>query len=64
MRSEIERGKSSDFADAVKTILGLQPVASALNHLKASGNRSSVERWFNRQFDLAGDQDLEAKRKK
>lgn len=64
MRSEIERGKSSDFADAVKTILGLQPVASALNHLKASGNRSSVERWFNRQFDLAGNQDLEAKRKK
>ena len=57
-------GKSTDFADAVKTILGLQPVASALGHLKAPGNRSSVERWFNRQFDLAGNQDLEAKRRR
>ena len=64
MRSEIERGKSSDFADAVKTILGLQPVASALGHLKASGNRLSVDRWFNRQFDFAGNQDLEAKSKR
>lgn len=61
MRAEIEHGKSSDFAEAVKTILGLRPVASALGHLKASGNRLSVERWFNRQFDLAGNQDLEVK---
>lgn len=64
MRGELEGGKSTDFADAVKTILGLQPVASALEHLKAPGNRSSVERWFNRQFDLAGNQDLEAKRRR
>ena len=64
MRTEIERGKSSDFADAVKTILGLQPIASALGHLKAPGPRRSVERWFNRQFDLAGNQDLEEKAKR
>lgn len=64
MRGELEGGKSTDFADAVKTILGLQPVASALGHLKAPGNRSSVERWFNKQFDLAGNQDLEAKRRR
>lgn len=64
MRSEIESGKSSDFADAVKTILGLRPVASALGHLKATGNRSSVERWFKHQFDLKGSQDLEAKRQR
>lgn len=61
MRSELERGKSSDFADAVKTILGLQPIASALTHLKAPGPRLSVERWFNKQFDLAGNQDLQQK---
>ena len=65
MRSEIERGKSNDFADAVKTILGLQPVASALNHLKASGSsRFSVERWFTNQLDLAGDENLEKMRKR
>lgn len=61
MRAELERGKSSDFADAVKVILGLQPIASALDHLKAPGTRMSVERWFNKQFDLTGNQDLEEK---
>lgn len=64
MRTEIERGKSSDFADAVKTILGLQPIASALGHLKAPGPKMSVERWFSKQFDLAGNQDLEEKAKR
>ena len=64
MRTELERGKSSDFANAVKSIIGLQPIASALQHLKAPGNRLSVERWFNRQIDLAGDQDLQAKSKR
>ena len=64
MRKEIEQGKSSDFADAVKTILGLQPIASALGHLKAPGNRLSVERWFNRQLDFAGNTALEIKKKR
>ena len=64
MRKEIEQGKSSDFADAVKTILGLQPFASALDHLKSGGNRLSVEKWFNRQIDVAGNADLEAKKKR
>lgn len=64
MRKEIEQGKSSDFADAVKTILGLQPLASALGHLKSSGNRLSVERWFSRQIDVAGNADLEAKKRR
>lgn len=64
MRTELERGKSSDFAEAVKTILGLQPIASALGHLKAPGPKSSVERWFNNQFDTAGNQDLEAKKRR
>lgn len=61
MRAEIEQGKSSDFADAVKTILGLQPIAAARQHLKAPGTRRSVTRWFEGQIDLKGDQDLEQK---
>lgn len=59
MRKEIESGKSSDFAEAVKSILGLQPIASALAHLKAPGAKLSVEKWFNRQFDFAGDKSLQ-----
>ncbi|MBR3313093.1 MAG: hypothetical protein IKG18_03040 [Atopobiaceae bacterium] len=67
MRTEIERGKSSDFAGAVKTILGLQPIKSAVDHLKAPkgpGNRSSVERWFNRQLDTTGDVEMERKQRR
>lgn len=64
MRREIEHGKSSDFADAVKTILGLQPIAAALDHLRAPGPKSSVERWFRSQFDTEGNQDLEKKRQR
>lgn len=64
MREEIEHGKSSDFADAVKTILGLQPIASAIEHLKAPGTKNSVERHFKRQYDTAGDARLEEKQKK
>lgn len=64
MRAEIERGKSSDFADAVKSILGFQSIASALGHLKSTRNKASVERWFMRQFDSAGNQDQEEKQKR
>ena len=59
MRDEIESGKSSDFADAVKTILGLKPIASALSHLKSSGTRNSVERYFKKQYDTDGNKSLE-----
>lgn len=64
MRAEIEHGKSSDFAEAVKTILGLRPIASAIEHLRAPGNRISVERRFRNQLDLSGNRELEAKRSK
>ena len=64
MRAEIERGKSNDFADAVKTILGLQPIASALSHLKASGNKNCVQKWFKSQYDVKGNANLEEKKRK
>lgn len=57
MRSEIESGKSSDFANAVKSILGLKPIALSLEHLKASGNRLSVLRSFQQRFN-AEDNDV------
>lgn len=61
MRNEIEAGKSSDFAEAVKSILGLKPIDSALSHLKAPGNRKSVERSLKGQYDAAGNADLQSK---
>lgn len=64
MRAEIEHGKSSDFAEAVKTILGLRSIASALEHLRAPGTKTSVERLLRRQLNLSGNQDLESKRSK
>lgn len=64
MRAEIEHGKSSDFAEAVKTILGLRPIASALEHLRAPGTRASVERRLRQQLDLSGNQELESKRQR
>ena len=64
MRDEIESGKSNDFAGAVKTILGLKPIATAITHLKAPGTKNSVEKTFKRQFDTDGNQDLEAKKQR
>jgi len=61
MRNEIEAGKSSDFAEAVKSILGLKPIDSALSHLRAPGNRKSVERSLKSQYDAAGNADLQGK---
>ena len=51
MRSEIESGKSSDFANAVKSILGLRPIGLALGHLKATGNKQSVVRSFQQRYN-------------
>ncbi len=59
MRTEIDRGKSTDFANAVKSILGLQHISSAMEHLKAPGTRNSVEKWFRRLRDDAGDRDMQ-----
>lgn len=55
MRAEVEKGKSTDFANAVKSLLGLQHIANALVHLQASGNRSSVMRSFRARYNEEGD---------
>lgn len=55
MRREIERGRSSDFANAVKSLLGLQHIATAIEHLQSSGNKASVARTFRQRFSEEGD---------
>lgn len=64
MRNEIEHGKSSDFASAVKAILGFQSIASALGHLKSKGNKTSVQKWFRDKKVSSGDFDAEACRRR
>lgn len=64
MQSEIAHGKSQDFANAVKSILGLQHISTAMNHLKAPGTKNSVERTFRKQYSTEGDEVLERGTKK
>lgn len=54
MSKEIKRGKSQEFADAVKGLLGLSAFTSALDHLnKRSGN--SVVKSYENDYDSKSD---------
>jgi len=55
MRREIEKGRSTDFASAVKSLLGLQHIATAIEHLQSSGNKASVTKAFRQRFSEEGD---------
>jgi len=55
MRRELERGRSTDFANAVKSLLGLQHIAKAIEHLETGGNKVSVARTFRQRFSSDGD---------
>lgn len=66
MRDEIEHGKSQDFANAVKAILGLSPIASAIRHLKGSSGRgagrTTVQRNLTESLNLTDNEVLNKKR--
>lgn len=50
MSKEIRRGKSSEFAEAVRSLLGLSAFTSALKHLKDRG-RTNVLAVYNESYD-------------
>lgn len=50
MREEIVKGRSEEFAIAVRSILGLKPISNALAHLKGKGNANSVCRTFEKRY--------------
>ncbi|MDR0920219.1 MAG: AAA family ATPase, partial [Oscillospiraceae bacterium] len=52
MGKQLSRGKGTDFAKAVKSILGLKAFINALSHLKA------VKNSFNKQYDEKGNLNL------
>ena len=53
MSKEIRKGKSQDFAQAVRGLLGLNAFIVALTHLK--GGRNSVIRSYNDNYDANAD---------
>lgn len=54
MSKEIRRGKSKEFAEAVKSLLGLSAFTAALDHLK-SRSPSSVIRSYDNSYDAGSD---------
>lgn len=54
MGKEIRRGKSKEFAEAVKSLLGLCAFTAALDHLK-SRSPSSVIRSYDNSYDAGSD---------
>ena len=54
MSKEIRRGKSAEFADAVKSLLGLSAFTAALEHLKGR-SPSSVIRSYDNSYDAGSD---------
>lgn len=58
MSKEIAKGKSKEFPDAVKNLLGLSAFESALNHLNGAHNQNSVVKSYNKSFDSTGNEEL------
>lgn len=59
MSKEIRRGKSKEFAEAVRGLLGLSAFTAALDHLKGKTTRLSVIRSYNESYDSASDIKIE-----
>ena len=57
MSKEIQGGRSKEFAEAVKSLLGLNAITEAVTHLKNPGS-NSVVRYYSHSFDSASDNDL------
>ena len=56
MSTEINnKGKSSDFADAVESLLGLKPLKQIINHMNPRSSTSVIGK-FEKEIDSNGDQ--------
>lgn len=54
MSDEIEKGKSKEFADAVRGLVGLTAIMNAITHLKPSTTNATVIGRFNNKIDAGG----------
>jgi DNA sulfur modification protein DndD len=55
MSKELKRGKSREFADAVRSLLGLSAFTAAIAHLKGHGAAKSVIRNYDEKYDATSD---------
>lgn len=55
MSKEIRKGKSQEFAQAVRGLLGLSAFTAALNHLKGRAPKVSVIRSYDESYDSKSD---------
>ncbi len=55
MSKEIRKGKSQEFAQAVRGLLGLNALIAALDHIKAKGPRASVMKSYDDNYDSKSD---------
>lgn len=55
MSKEIKKGKSQEFAQAVRGLLGLSAFQAALNHLNGKYPKVSVVRTYNESYDSKSD---------
>lgn len=56
MSTEINKGKSSDFADAVESLLGLKPLKQIISHMNPNSRKSVIGK-FEEDIDNNGDQE-------
>ena len=54
MSDEIEKGKSKEFGDAVRGLVGLTAMMNAINHLKPSTTNSTIIGRYNKKIDEGG----------
>ena len=55
MSKELRKGKSHEFADAVRSLLGLSAFTAAIYHLKGKGSFKSVLRSYDDKYDVRTD---------
>lgn len=53
MSKEIRRGKSAEFAQAVRSLLGLSAFTATLDHLKSKTGRMSVIKSYESSYDVS-----------
>jgi DNA sulfur modification protein DndD len=55
MSKDLRKGKSHEFAEAVRNLLGLTAFTSAIYHLKGQGTFKSVLRSYDDKYDIRAD---------
>ena len=59
MSKELTYGKSEEFADAVRRLLGLAAFSNTLNHLYSKNNANSVIKSYNNDYDSKANSKIE-----